>query len=238
MTLETQALRFENMCYNVSQFNGGAVAQLEEHHVRNVGVVGSNPICSTKNFAGGEILEQSTFEIRHSKRREWRSRSILDSLFSDTFPFSIPHIKRSLLISFVIAAGVVFLHHAALAQDNRIRVKVEVVGDGDIDKEVDNYMDKAFGEIKDVRMVKEGPAVYIHVIARRLVTNRGRKLGYVIAAASSEIIEMVVEGGDPFTCSDYNGLWLETGPNLRTLCYQCADAMNGSVIDRMRVERR
>ena len=25
----------------------GAVAQLEEHHVRNVGVVGSNPICST-----------------------------------------------------------------------------------------------------------------------------------------------------------------------------------------------
>ena len=25
----------------------GAVAQLGEHHVRNVGVVGSNPICST-----------------------------------------------------------------------------------------------------------------------------------------------------------------------------------------------
>ena len=28
----------------------GAVAQLGEHHVRNVGVVGSNPICSTMNF--------------------------------------------------------------------------------------------------------------------------------------------------------------------------------------------
>ena len=27
----------------------GAVAQLGEHHVRNVGVVGSNPICSTNS---------------------------------------------------------------------------------------------------------------------------------------------------------------------------------------------
>jgi hypothetical protein len=35
------------MCYNVSGILSGAVAQLEEHHVRNVGVVGSNPICST-----------------------------------------------------------------------------------------------------------------------------------------------------------------------------------------------
>jgi hypothetical protein len=149
----------------------------------------------------------------------------------------IPYIRKPLLILLVIVAGAGFFHLPALAQDNKIRVRVEVVGDGDIDMEVDNYIDKAFGEIKDVRMVDEEPDVYIHVIARRLVTNRGRKLGYVIAAASSEIIEMMVEGGHPFTCSDYNGLWLETGPNLRALCYQCTEAMNGSVIDRMRVER-
>ncbi len=35
------------MCYNYFSVSSGAVAQLEEHHVRNVGVVGSNPICST-----------------------------------------------------------------------------------------------------------------------------------------------------------------------------------------------
>ena len=35
------------MCYNVTEKLSGAVAQMEEHHVRNVGVVGSSPICST-----------------------------------------------------------------------------------------------------------------------------------------------------------------------------------------------
>jgi hypothetical protein len=138
----------------------------------------------------------------------------------------------------IIVAGAGFFHLPALAQSDKIRVKVEVVGDGDVDREAANYIDKAFREIADVQLVDEDPAVYIHVIARRLVTNRGRKLGYVIASASSEIIEMVVEGGHPFACSDYNGLWLETGPNLRALCYQCAEAMNGGVIDRMRGERQ
>jgi hypothetical protein len=235
---KAEALRFENMCYNVSRFAGGAVAQLEEHHVRNVGVVGSNPICSTKNFAEGEILEQSTFEIRHSKKREWRLRSSFDFLFSGPLPFLISSIKKSLLTLLIIVAGAGFFHLPALAQSDKIRVKVEVVGDGDVDREAANYIDKAFREIADVQLVDEDPAVYIHVIARRLVTNRGRKLGYVIASASSEIIEMVVEGGHPFACSDYNGLWLETGPNLRALCYQCAEAMNGGVIDRMRGERQ
>jgi hypothetical protein len=36
--------------YNAGSHPSGAVAQLGEHHVRNVGVEGSNPFCSTKFF--------------------------------------------------------------------------------------------------------------------------------------------------------------------------------------------
>ncbi len=40
--------KWHGMCYNLCHNSfGGAVAQLGEHHVRNVGAVGSNPICST-----------------------------------------------------------------------------------------------------------------------------------------------------------------------------------------------
>lgn len=35
------------LLYVIMCLKCGAVAQLEEHHVRNVGAVGSNPICST-----------------------------------------------------------------------------------------------------------------------------------------------------------------------------------------------
>jgi hypothetical protein len=47
--------------YNTALPHRGAVAQLGEHHVRNVGVEGSNPFCSTINF----------FVQRGTSRRDW-----------------------------------------------------------------------------------------------------------------------------------------------------------------------
>ena len=40
----------QNTCLRTSAPNDGDVAQLGEHHVRNVGVVGSNPIISTTSL--------------------------------------------------------------------------------------------------------------------------------------------------------------------------------------------
>ena len=42
--------------------SSGAVAQLGEHHVRNVGVVGSNPICSTNRHPTAGRLESSSHD--------------------------------------------------------------------------------------------------------------------------------------------------------------------------------
>ena len=194
------------MCYNDFQFSGGAVAQLGEHHVRNVGVVGSNPICSTilKDQGPGRLSSFLMYSMR-----------------------------KLALILLVTLIGINFSCPFALSESDKIRVKIEVVAEKDVDRQVSDYINTAFEALPDVEIVDEDPGVYIHVIVRRLVTNRGRRLGYVIASASSEIIEMNVDG-KPFTYSDYNGLWLETGPDLRGLCYQCVDAMNIGVFEGIR----
>lgn len=53
----------------------GAVAQLEEHHVRNVGVEGSNPFCSTRfvPFLAAEATEGSDFRAPGSSSPAPRS---------------------------------------------------------------------------------------------------------------------------------------------------------------------
>ena len=142
--------------------------------------------------------------------------------------------KRSLCVIVTAALITGLLHLPCMAQEDKIRVKVEVVGDHNVDKEAKKYISKALGGINDVEDVEEDPQVYIHVIARRLVTNRGRRLGYVMGTASSEIVGLVTQGGQPLTFSDYNGLWVEMGPNLRDLCEQCVGAINGGVLQRMR----
>ena len=194
------------ICYNYFRFSGGAVAQLGEHHVRNVGVVGSNPICST-------ILN--------------------DQGSSRLFSFLMYSLRKLILIAVVICAGVGFSCPVALSEPDKIRVKVEIVAEKDVDQQATEYFNLAFERLDDIETVDDDPRIYVHVIVRRLVTNRGRRLGYVVASASSDIIEMIVDG-NPFTCSDYNGLWLETGPDLRTLCYQCVDAMNIGVFEKFR----
>ena len=46
MQLDISGVEAQNTFLSIS----GDVAQLGEHHVRNVGVVGSNPIISTRTF--------------------------------------------------------------------------------------------------------------------------------------------------------------------------------------------
>ena len=46
----------QNTCLRTSALNDGDVAQLGEHHVRNVGVVGSNPIISTIEIPTGQAI--------------------------------------------------------------------------------------------------------------------------------------------------------------------------------------
>ena len=46
----------QNTCLRTSAPNDGDVAQLGEHHVRNVGVVGSNPIISTIEIPTGQAI--------------------------------------------------------------------------------------------------------------------------------------------------------------------------------------
>jgi len=118
-----------------------------------------------------------------------------------------------------------------------IRVKVEVVGDHKVDTEAKKYITNALDLLEDVQCVDEGPQVYVHIIARRLVTNRGRRLGYVMGTASSEIIEILINGENPLALSDYNGLWVEMGPNLRNLCDQCVTAINSGVLTTIRNQR-
>jgi hypothetical protein len=132
-----------------------------------------------------------------------------------------------------VFTGVSFSCPVALSEPEKIRVKVEIVAEKDVDQQATEYFNVAFENLSDIEIVDDDPRVYVHVIVRRLVTNRGRRLGYVVASASSDIIEMIVDG-TPFICSDYNGLWLETGPDLRALCYQCVEAMNMGVFEKFR----
>ena len=46
----------QNTCLRTRAPNDGDVAQLGEHHVRNVGVVGSNPIISTIEIPTGQAI--------------------------------------------------------------------------------------------------------------------------------------------------------------------------------------
>lgn len=120
------------------------------------------------------------------------------------------------------------------AQTPQIRVKLEVLGDQNVDKDALKFMRTAMGALKHVVLVNEDPQVYIHVMARRIVTNTGRRIGYVMATATAQILEMELSDASIFTCSDYNGLWLETGPDLRGLCDKCVAAINYGVFDKLR----
>ena len=95
-------------------------------------------------------------------------------------------------------------------------------------------MNIALELVDDVEVVEEAPNVYVHIITRKLVTNKGRKLGFVMTSASSEIKEMVIGDGTPVIVSDYSGLWLEVGPDIYKLCEQCVKAINASVFERIR----
>ena len=120
----------------------------------------------------------------------------------------------------------------SVAQEGKLKVLVEALGDQS--DQVKKYVTIALDLIEDVEVVEEAPDVYIHIITRKLVTNKGNRLGYVMTSASSEIIEMKFEGGRPFIVSDYSGLWLEVGPDLYKLSEQCVAAINGSVFERIR----
>lgn len=134
------------------------------------------------------------------------------------------------LLVLVMVAGLVC--DSGHTQNKKLRVLVEVLGDQK--EEVKKYVDIALNLLDDVEIVEESPNVYIHMITRKLVTNKGRKLGFVMTSASSEVREMVVGGGTPVIVSDYSGLWLEVGPDIYKLCEQCVKAVNASVFERMR----
>jgi len=119
---------------------------------------------------------------------------------------------------------------------SKIRIKVEVVSDEVIAGDIQDYITKALSRIDDVEIVEAKPGVYVHIMVRRLVTNRGRRLGYVMASATSEVLDMLVENNFPFTLTDYTGLWLETGPDLYSLCEQCVMAVDSGVLTRFREE--
>lgn len=138
------------------------------------------------------------------------------------------------LLVLVMAAG--SLCGPAYAQDKKLRVLVEVLGDQK--QEVKKYIDIALNLLDDVEIVEESPNVYIHIITRKLVTNKGRKLGFVMTSASSEIKEMIIGNGTPVIVSDYSGLWLEVGPDIYKLCEQCVKAINASVFERIRAEEK
>ncbi|MBD3380477.1 MAG: hypothetical protein GF408_08475 [Candidatus Omnitrophica bacterium] len=122
------------------------------------------------------------------------------------------------------------------ADSGPIRVKLEVIGDWRINREVESFLETYIASCEGVEVVDSAPRVYIHVIARGIDTNKGRRLGYVMASASSEIMEMVLDSGRERVITDYNGLWMETGPDLRKLCEQCAVAIDAGVFDKYRAE--
>lgn len=139
---------------------------------------------------------------------------------------------RIFLVIFLAAMLLFQGGFSALAQDGKLKVLVEALGDQS--DQVKKYVTLALGLIEDVEVVDEDPNIYVHIITRKLVTNKGNRLGYVMTSASSEIIEMKFQGGRPFVVSDYSGLWLEVGPDLYKLSEQCVAAINGSVFERIR----
>lgn len=142
-----------------------------------------------------------------------------------------------ILLAFLIAISLLVLPCSEAESINKIRIKVEVVSDAVISSDIQKYITKALGRLDDVEIVEEDPSIYVHIIVRRLVTNRGRRLGYVMASASSEVLDMLVENRMPLTLTDYTGLWLETGPDLYSLCEQCVMAVDAGVLERIREEK-
>ena len=109
---------------------------------------------------------------------------------------------------------------------------VEVVGDQN--QVVKRFIEKALEEVGGIINVKTEPEVYIHIITRKLITNKGKRIGYVMTSASAEVLELTLDGGYPYMCSDYSGLWLEVGPDLRDLCNQCVGALNNGILKQAR----
>jgi len=141
-----------------------------------------------------------------------------------------------ILICFELACARSSAQDEAMRDDlsgpEKIRIKVEVVGDENW--EVKSYIEQVMERIEDVEVVEDLPGVYVHVITRRLVSNRGRRLGYVVAATSSQIWDVFLEGGYPFHCTDYFGMWMEVGPDLRELAVKCVIAINTGVLNNIR----
>lgn len=141
---------------------------------------------------------------------------------------------RLILLAMILAVCSLGSPGVSRAEEPRVRVKLEVIGDQSVDTEAQNHLKKSLEGLSHIQMVEEDPQVYMHVIARRIVTNTGRRIGYVMASASAEILELGLNDGTPFTCSDYNGLWLETGPDLRALCEKCVMAVDYGVFSKVR----
>jgi hypothetical protein len=74
----------------------------------------------------------------------------------------------------------------------------------------------------------------VHVIIREIRASKSGVMGYVMAFASSEIMDLTLEGGTPFMVGDYNGLWLELGPDLVDLALQCVRAIDQVILDKIR----
>lgn len=145
--------------------------------------------------------------------------------------------KKICLMKFLTVALILLCCVPAFSEvltEDAIRVKIEVIGDWRINREVEEYLSTYLDSMTDVEVVEEEPKIYIHVIARGINTNKGRRLGYVMASASSEIMEMLVDGNYPYVITDYNGLWMETGPDLKILCQQCAVAIDAGVLAKLR----
>ncbi len=116
----------------------------------------------------------------------------------------------------------------------KIRVMLEVVGDVPINEGVEKYLKTLLGSVEDIEMVEEEPRVYVHVIVREIRASKSGVMGYAMAFASSEIMDMTLEGGIPFVVGDYNGLWMELGPDLIDLSLQCVRAIDQVILDKMR----
>lgn len=142
--------------------------------------------------------------------------------------------RRHLSIIAGVLALVCALCGPGFAEDRKIRVKLEVLGDQGVDRDADKLLKVSIGMFKDIELVDVDPQVYIHVITRRIVTNTGRNIGYVMSSATAEILDMDLKDGSVFTCSDYTGLWLETGPDLRGLCDKCVRAVDYGVFSKIR----
>ena len=144
--------------------------------------------------------------------------------------------KRSVLLVLMVFVLLSTCVSSASGETRTIRVLLDVTGDQKW--EAEDFMKAALGSLGDVEVVDSEPNLYVQVMARRLVTNKGKSLGYVMSSASAQMWEVSLEGGFPYRFKDYNGLWLEVGPNMRSLSIQCVIALNEGVLSKMRESLR